>query len=71
MTLFINNDVAHELLTMDDTMEVMEQTYRDLVTTDVVCRPRMDMQIPPANTGSCSNGAPWRGAPSAAISPSA
>jgi ornithine cyclodeaminase/alanine dehydrogenase-like protein (mu-crystallin family) len=51
MTLFINNDVAHELLTMDDTMELMEQTYRDLVTTDVVCRPRMDMQIPTGEHG--------------------
>jgi len=46
MTLLINNEVARVLLTMDDTMEVLEQTYRDLATTDAVCRPRIDVQIP-------------------------
>ena len=51
MTLFINNDVARELLTMDDTIAVMEETYRDLVTTDAVCRPRMVMQIPTGSHG--------------------
>lgn len=51
MTIFINNEVAHELLTMDDTMAALEQAYRDLVTTDAVCRPRMDMQIPTGEHG--------------------
>jgi alanine dehydrogenase len=49
--LFINNDVAHELLTMADAMGALEETYRQLVTTDAVCRPRIDMQIPTGEPG--------------------
>jgi hypothetical protein len=51
MTLFINNDVAHELLTMDDTMTALEEAYRQLIDTDAVCRPRIDVQIPTGETG--------------------
>ncbi len=51
MTLFLNNDVVHQLLTMEDAMAVLEQTYRDLVTTDAVCRPRVDVQIPTGEHG--------------------
>jgi alanine dehydrogenase len=49
--LFINNEVAHELLTMEDTMIALEEAYRQLVTTEAVCRPRIDMQIPTGETG--------------------
>lgn len=49
--LFINNDVAAELLTMDNTMAILEDAYRDLVTTDAVCRPRVDVQIPSGEHG--------------------
>ena len=46
MTLFINNDMVSELLTMQDTIEVLEKAYMDLVAKEAVCRPRIDIQIP-------------------------
>lgn len=51
MTLFINNEVVQELLTMDDTMASLEDTYRQLVSTEAVCRPRIDIQIPTGEKG--------------------
>ena len=35
-----------EVLTMRDTIEVLEKAYADLVAKDAVCRPRIDIQIP-------------------------
>ena len=46
MTLFINNDIVSQLLTMEDTIAALEQSYRDLVTGEAVCRPRIDIRIP-------------------------
>ena len=40
MTLFINNDMVAEVLTMKDTIEVLEKAYADLVAKEAVCRPR-------------------------------
>jgi ornithine cyclodeaminase/alanine dehydrogenase-like protein (mu-crystallin family) len=46
MTLLINNDDVARLLTMEDTMAALEESYRALVTKDAVCRPRIDIRIP-------------------------
>ena len=46
MTLFINNDMVSQVLTMKDTIEVLEKAYSDLVAKEAVCRPRVDIQIP-------------------------
>jgi alanine dehydrogenase len=46
MTLFINNTVVEKVLKMDDTIAALERAYRELVTRDAVCRPRVDIQIP-------------------------
>ena len=46
MTLFINNDMVSQVLTMKDTIEVLEKAYADLVAKEAVCRPRIDIQIP-------------------------
>ncbi len=46
MTLIINNDDVSKLLTMDDTIAVLEKTYLDVATTEAVCRPRIDIRIP-------------------------
>ena len=46
MTLFINNEVVAEVLTMQDTIDVLEKAYRDLADGEAVCRPRVDIQIP-------------------------
>src|SRR5713226_7256875 len=44
--LFINNDVVAKVLTMKDTIEALENSYRQMVTKEAVCRPRVDIQIP-------------------------
>ena len=46
--LFINNDVVAQVLTMRDTIDVLERSYRQMVTKEAVCRPRVDIQIPMA-----------------------
>src|SRR5215213_8392730 len=46
MTLIINNDDVAKVLTMADTIEALEDSYAKLITTDAVCRPRIDIQIP-------------------------
>ncbi len=46
MTLIINNDDVAKVLSMEDTMAALEQSYADLVTRHAVCRPRIDLQIP-------------------------
>ena len=46
MTLIINNHDVEKLLTMKATMEALEESYRQLVTRDAVCRPRIDIRIP-------------------------
>ena len=46
MTLIINNDDVSKLLTMDDTIAVLEAAYLDLAAREAVCRPRIDIRIP-------------------------
>jgi alanine dehydrogenase len=53
MTLIINNDDVARLLTIEATMDALEQSYRNLATGEAICRPRIDMRIPtsdPART---------------------
>lgn len=49
--LIISNDDVARVLTMVDTIEVLEKAYADLVTRDAVCRPRIDIQIPTNQPG--------------------
>ena len=51
MTLIINNDNVASVLTMADTIDVLEQAYADLITREAVCRPRIDIQIPTPEPG--------------------
>lgn len=46
MTLIINNDDVHRLLTMRDTIDALEQSYSDMANGEAVCRPRIDIRIP-------------------------
>jgi alanine dehydrogenase len=46
MTLLLNNDDVRQLLTMQTTMEALEDAYRQLARRDAVCRPRIDIRIP-------------------------
>jgi alanine dehydrogenase len=53
MTLIINNDDVARLLTIEATMEALEQSYRNLAIGEATCRPRIDIRIPtsdPAKT---------------------
>ena len=45
MLIISNADVA-KLLTMGAAIDALDQAYRQLVTTDAVCKPRTDVQIP-------------------------
>lgn len=47
--LIIDNADTAKLLTMGDAIEVLDQAYRQLVTTESACRPRTDIQIPTKN----------------------
>ena len=46
MTLLINNDEVHQVLTMSMTMDALEEAYRQQALGDAVCRPRIDIRIP-------------------------
>ena len=46
MTLIINNDDVARLLTIEDTIEALERSYRDLAVGEATCRPRIDIRIP-------------------------
>jgi ornithine cyclodeaminase/alanine dehydrogenase-like protein (mu-crystallin family) len=46
MTLIINNDDVAKLLTMEATIDALEQSYRDLAIGEATCRPRIDIRIP-------------------------
>ena len=45
MLIISNADVAR-LLTMGEAIDALDQAYRQLVTTDAVCKPRTDIMIP-------------------------
>lgn len=46
MTIIINNDEVSKLLTMEDTIHALEQSYLNLARGEAVCRPRIDIRIP-------------------------
>ncbi|HEX9741254.1 MAG TPA: hypothetical protein VGA17_00520 [Nitrospiraceae bacterium] len=46
MTLIINNDDVSKLLTMEDTIAALEESYLNLARGEAVCRPRIDIRIP-------------------------
>src|SRR5215471_5435564 len=46
MTLIINNADVARLLTIEDTMAALEQSYQNLAIGEAICRPRIDMRIP-------------------------
>ncbi len=49
--LIINNADVANVLGMGDAIDVLDQAYRQLVTTDAVCKPRTDIMIPTNNPG--------------------
>src|SRR5260221_5858910 len=46
MTLIIKNDDVGKLLTIEVTMDALEQSYRNLAIGEAICRPRIDIRIP-------------------------
>jgi ornithine cyclodeaminase/alanine dehydrogenase-like protein (mu-crystallin family) len=46
MTLIINNNEVAKVLTMEATIEILEESYKNLATGEAVCRPRIDIRIP-------------------------
>ena len=44
--LLLNNDDVKQVLTMEITMNALDQAYRELTRREAVCRPRIDVQIP-------------------------
>ena len=46
MTLIINNDDVARLLTMEMTIDALEESYLALAAGEAVCRPRIDLRIP-------------------------
>jgi ornithine cyclodeaminase/alanine dehydrogenase-like protein (mu-crystallin family) len=46
VTLFINNEVVSQVLTMEDTIAALEESYRNISLGEAVCRPRIDIRIP-------------------------
>ncbi len=46
MTLIINNEDVAKVLTMEDTIAALEESYRNLARGEATCRPRIDIRIP-------------------------
>src|SRR4051812_7334095 len=46
MTLIINNHDVEQVLTMEMTLDALEESYLALATREAVCRPRIDIRIP-------------------------
>ncbi len=46
MTLIINNHDVEQVLTMETTIEALEESYKNLAIGEAVCRPRIDIRIP-------------------------
>jgi ornithine cyclodeaminase/alanine dehydrogenase-like protein (mu-crystallin family) len=46
MTLIITNHDVQQILTMEDTIVALEQSYLLLASQEAVCRPRIDIRIP-------------------------
>src|SRR6201988_1158193 len=51
MTLIINNQEVQQVLTMEDTIAALEQSYLQLAAREAVCRPRIDIRIPTSDPG--------------------
>src|SRR5438067_3344369 len=49
MTLIINNHDVEQLLTMEMTLDALEESYLALAVGEAVCRPRIDIRIPTSN----------------------
>lgn len=49
--LIINNSDVAKTLSMADAIEALDGAYRQLVSTEAVCRPRIDIQIPTNSSG--------------------
>lgn len=49
--LIINNPEIAKLLSMADAIEALDAAYRQLVSAEAVCRPRIDIQIPTKQPG--------------------
>jgi len=50
MTLFINNEIVSQVLTMEDTIAALEESYRNISIGEAVCRPRIDIRIPTSDS---------------------
>jgi alanine dehydrogenase len=46
MTLIIDNKIVERVLTMEMTLDALEQSYLALARREAVCRPRIDIRIP-------------------------
>jgi ornithine cyclodeaminase/alanine dehydrogenase-like protein (mu-crystallin family) len=44
MTLIINNKEVEQVLTMEDAMAALEQSYLQLAAQEAVCRRRIDIR---------------------------
>ncbi len=53
MALLLNNDDMKRVLTAQMTREALQVAYRDLVSGEAVCRPRIDLRIPTSSPGQC------------------
>jgi alanine dehydrogenase len=49
--LLLSNEDVRQVLTMTETIELLERAYRDLAAGEAVCRPRIDIRIPTATPG--------------------
>jgi alanine dehydrogenase len=50
--LLLDNSDAATVLRVPDVVDVLEQSYHDLITGDGVCRPRIDVRIPTGDADS-------------------
>ena len=46
MTLFLNNEDVKQVLTMDMTLDALEESYRQVMAGEVVCRPKITLRLP-------------------------
>jgi len=51
MTLIINNHDVEQVLTMEMTLDALEESYLALAAGEAVCRPRIDIRIPTSHPG--------------------
>jgi ornithine cyclodeaminase/alanine dehydrogenase-like protein (mu-crystallin family) len=51
MTFIINNADTEKVLTMEMTLDALEESYLALAAQEAVCRPRIDIRIPTSDPG--------------------